>query len=113
MRILFAFLIGTLYFCNYLLAEAAACPLHAENSEQSEDYLEASEQEVEILGKKTFHANIAMIEKALKEKGVSLPENGYITSDFRKALIAFQESAGLPAKGEINQETLDKLGVKF
>lgn len=77
------------------------------------DYLGVSEAELAILGKESYHANIAMIEKALKERGVKLPERGMVTSEFRSALIAFQESAGLPSTGEINQPTLDKLGVKL
>lgn len=103
-----------------IITSAYACPLsnskdcaagHA--SCQSTDYLGASDAELAILGKDTFHANIAMIEKALKERGVNLPEKGFITSEFRSALIAFQESVGLPSNGEINQQTLDKLDVKF
>lgn len=99
---------------------AQSCPFSSEekctvgkDSCGSKDYVDVSDAEVALLGKQTFHANIAMIEKALKERGVKLPERGTITSDFRSALISFQESVGLPATGEVNQSTLDKLGVKF
>lgn len=110
----------TIFLSISTLALAESCP-HSESKTcsvgqadcASKDYLGASESELAILGKQSFHANIAMIEKALKERGVNLPEKGFITSEFRSALIAFQESVGIASTGEINQPTLDKLGVKF
>jgi hypothetical protein len=111
-------LIYTIFFLsilpvNILFAESGTSCSGNPVVDASKDYLSASEQEIALLGKQTFHAHIALVEKALQERGVSLPQNGYITSEFRSALIAFQESVGLEAKGEINQATLDKLGVKF
>lgn len=111
-KIALIFLIQIFCLAPFVFADDLSCP-HSKESEGAKDYLEATDSEIKLLGKESFHANIALVEKALKERGVSLPENGFITSDLRKALIAFQESAGLAAKGEINQETLDKLGVKF
>ena len=114
----------TLIFINLILIATSAyaqfCPFSSDGecsagraSCGSKDYLDVSEAEMALLGKETFHANIAMIEKGLRERGANLPEKGMITSEFRSALIAFQESVGLPSNGEINQATLDKLGVKF
>ena len=115
-----ATLLSLLFTVISFASFAFACPFSAEEkcsvgkeSCGSKDHLDVSEAEIKLLGKDTFHANIAMIEKALKERGVNLPEQGFVTSDFRSALISFQESAGLKSTGEINQETLDKLGVKF
>lgn len=90
-----------------------ACGTPQENIISSSDYVEASQEEIAILGRESFHANIAMIEKALKERGVNTPEKGFITSELRAALIAFQESVSLPVNGQINAATLEKLGVKF
>jgi hypothetical protein len=107
--ILLAF-VSTTYACPF--SDSKDCSV-GQASCGANDYLGVSDAELAILGKDTFHANIAMIEQALKERGVSLPEKGFVTSEFRSALIAFQESVGIPSNGEINHLTLDKLGVKF